>query len=58
MVFYRVCSEIGRDAKGLKNNYVGRARMLADGVRGVVAFSLLRVGPLKRYTARRMIRIG
>lgn len=32
--------------------------MLADGVRGVVAFSLLRVGPLKRYTARRMIRIG
>lgn len=31
--------------------------MLADGVRGVVAFSLLRVGPLKRCTARRMIRI-
>lgn len=32
--------------------------MLADGVREVVAFSLLRVGRLKRYTARRMIRIG
>lgn len=32
--------------------------MLADGVRGVVAFSLLRVGLLKRYTARHTIRIG
>ena len=34
-----------------------RQRKLAAIVRGAVAFSLLRVGPLKRCTARRMIRI-
>ena len=33
-------------------------KKLAAIVRGAVAFSLLRVGLLKRYTARRMIRIG
>lgn len=57
MVFYRICSEIGRGAKWLKNNYVGRVRKLAVIVRGAVAFSLWRVGLLKGYTARRMIRI-
>ena len=58
MVFYRVCSEIGRGAKWLKNNYVGRVRKLVAIVRGAVAFNLWRVGPLKRYTARHTIRIG
>ena len=39
------------------NNYVGRVRTLAVIVRGAVAFNLWRVGQLKMYTARRMIRI-
>lgn len=42
----------------LKNNYVGRVRTLAAIVRGAVVFNLSRVERLKRYTARRMIRIG
>ena len=47
-----------RGVKWLKNNYVGRVRKLAEAVRGAGAFSLSKVGRLKRYTARRMIRIG
>ena len=36
----------------------GRVRKLVALVRGAVAFSLWRVGLLKRYTARHTIRIG
>nr|DAY66242.1 MAG TPA: hypothetical protein [Caudoviricetes sp.] len=49
---------IRRENKCRQNNYVRRVRKLAAIVRGAVAFSLWRVGLLKRYNARRMIRIG
>lgn len=41
-----------------KEQLVGRVRKLVQLVRGAVAFSLWRVGLLKRYTARHTIRIG
>ena len=42
----------------VKEQLCWRVRKLAAIVRGAVAFSLWRVGLLKRYNARRMIRIG
>lgn len=51
MVFYRVCSEIRRGTKWLKNNYVGRVRKLAVSVRGAGAFQ-----PVKGWTAEKVHR--
>ena len=51
MVSYRVCSEIGRGAKWLKNNYVGRARKLADGCSWSSCFQ-----PVEGWTAEKVHR--